>query len=179
MHLLGVLQGQAANIPAGAVYEDTVRALKSHYGDHQLAATYQAQLKARTQLTSKSLQDLAAATEQLTQRVLAGLPVDFIQREAAHEFIDGMRDWEVKQHLLMGGDRSLNEALNQDMKLEVKAAAGTPARLTMRQVTTVPVETLPPPADSHRDGQLVCWQCGNTGHLADCQQRPDKEVTNN
>jgi hypothetical protein len=35
--------------------------------------------------------------------------VDFIQREAAHAFVDGVRDREVKQHLLMGGDRSLNE----------------------------------------------------------------------
>jgi hypothetical protein len=63
--------------------------------------------------------------------------VDFIQREAAHAFINRVRDWEVKQHLLMDGDRLLKEALNQAKELE--AAAGTPARLTMRQVTIVPV----------------------------------------
>jgi hypothetical protein len=30
--------------------------------------------------------------------------VDFIQREAAHAFVDGLRDLEAKQHLLMGGE---------------------------------------------------------------------------
>jgi hypothetical protein len=36
----------------------------------------------------------------------------------------------VKQHLLMGGDRTLNEALNQALKLEAaKAAAWPTARL--------------------------------------------------
>jgi hypothetical protein len=39
--------------------------------------------------------------------------------EAAHTFIDRIRDRELMQHLLMGGDRLLNEAL----------AAGLPARL--------------------------------------------------
>jgi hypothetical protein len=47
--------------------------------------------------------------------------VEFIQKEAAHAFIDGIRDWELKLHHLMGSNRLLNKAL----KLEaVKAAAG-------------------------------------------------------
>jgi hypothetical protein len=41
--------------------------------------------------------------------------VGFIQRDAAHAFMDGVKDREVKEHLLMGGDRSLNEALNQPL----------------------------------------------------------------
>jgi len=36
----------------------------------------------------------------------------------------------MKQHLLMGGDWTLNDALNQALKLEAaKVAAGPPARL--------------------------------------------------
>jgi hypothetical protein len=42
MHLLTVLQGQAANIihsvPARAAYEDIIRAPRGHYTDHELAA---------------------------------------------------------------------------------------------------------------------------------------------
>jgi hypothetical protein len=49
------------------------------------------------------------------------LPVDFIQREATHAFINGVRDRELKQHILMGGNKSLNEAL----KLEAVEAAAT------------------------------------------------------
>jgi hypothetical protein len=56
--------------------------------------------------------------------------VDFIQREAIHAFINGVRGQKLKQHLLMGGDRSLNEALHQDLKLYVaKGAARPPERL--------------------------------------------------
>jgi hypothetical protein len=59
----------------------------------------------------------------LAHRALVGLPEGHIQTEAAHAFIDGIRDREVKQHLLMGGDRTLNEALNQAVKLEAAKAA--------------------------------------------------------
>jgi hypothetical protein len=72
-----------------------------------------------------------------------------MQTEATHAFVDGVRGQEVKQHLLMGGDRSLNEALNQALMLEAaKAAAGPPARL--RKVTRTPMGTRRP----------VCWHCG-------------------
>jgi hypothetical protein len=43
--------------------------------------------------------------EQLAHRALVELLVGYIQTEAAHAFINGIRDREVKQHLLMGGDR--------------------------------------------------------------------------
>jgi hypothetical protein len=44
------------------------------------------------------------------------LPEEFIQREAAYAFINGLMGWNMK-HLLMGSYRSLNEALNQALKL--------------------------------------------------------------
>jgi hypothetical protein len=116
-HLLSVLQGQVADVlhsvPAGASYEDIVGALQDRFGDHQLAAAYRSRLKARVQTGGETLQEFAAAVEQLAHRALVGLPLCHIQTEAAHAFINGIRDREVKQYLLMGGDRTLNEALNQ------------------------------------------------------------------
>jgi hypothetical protein len=115
-HLLAVLQGKAVNVlhtaPAGAIYEDIDGALMGRYGDHQLTAAYRVQLKVRTKLIFESLQEFAAAVKQLAHRALLGQPVDFIDREAVLAFADGVREREVKQHL-MGGYRSLNEALNQ------------------------------------------------------------------
>jgi hypothetical protein len=62
--------------------------------------------------------------------VLVRLPVVFIQEEAAHAFIDGVRGQELELHFLMGSDRLLNKALIQFLKLEmVNAAAGLQARL--------------------------------------------------
>jgi hypothetical protein len=69
----------------------------------------------------------------LAHRALVRLPVHFIQREAVHAFIDTVRDHELKKHILMGGNRSLNETFNQALKLEaVNAAATTPVKLTTR-----------------------------------------------
>jgi hypothetical protein len=146
-HLLSVLQGQPADVlhsvPAEATYEDIVGALRDRFGDHQLAAAYRSHLKARVQSGGETLQEFAAAVEQLAHRALVGLPEGHIQTEAAHAIIDGIRDREVKQHLLMGGDRTLNEALNQAVKLEAaKAAAWPTAR--MREVTGVPTTRAPP-----------------------------------
>jgi hypothetical protein len=127
-HLLSVLQGQAADVLhsvlAEASYEDIVGALRDRFGDHQLAAAYyRSHLKARVQTGGETLQEFAAAVEQFAHRALVGLPADHIQTEAAHAFIDGIRDREVKQHLLLGGACTLNEALNQALKIEAAKAA--------------------------------------------------------
>jgi hypothetical protein len=49
-----------------------------------------------------------------------------MQREAAYAFVDGVRDREMKQNLLIGGEKPLIEALNQALSLE---AAWPPVRL--------------------------------------------------
>lgn len=79
-----MLQGQAADIvhtvSAEATNEDNVGALRCHFGDHQLAAAYQSQLKARVQASGEMLQESAVAVMQLAHRGLVGFPVAFIQR---------------------------------------------------------------------------------------------------
>jgi hypothetical protein len=137
VHLLAVLQGQADDVlqcPSRSGKKDIIGALEGHYGDHQLAAAYRSQPKARIQLSGELLQELSAAVKQLAHQALVGLPVDSIQREAAHAFVDGVRDRELKQHLLMGGDRLLNQALKLDA---AKGAAGPPAKL--QEVTRTPL----------------------------------------
>jgi hypothetical protein len=78
-----------------------------------------------------------------------------------------------KKHLLMGGDRTLNQALNQALKLE--AAAWPTARL--REVTTVPTARPPTPPERRRSEQPVCWWCGQPDHFQKyCRQRPPEEM---
>jgi hypothetical protein len=153
-------------------YEDIVGALKDRFGDNQLVAAYRSQLKSRIEMSGETLQEFAAAVEQLSHWSLVGLSVGFIQTEATNAFIDGVRDRKAKLHLLMGGDRTLNEALNQALKLEAaKVAAGPLPRL--REVTRAPSGTTTPPPQRRREGRPVCWQCGTAVHLRrDCGQRP-------
>jgi hypothetical protein len=61
----------------------------------------------------------------------------------------------LKQHLLMGGDRTLNEALNQALKLEAAtAAAGPPAGLRELTGTSAGASQ---PSDCRRVGRPLCW----------------------
>jgi hypothetical protein len=62
--------------------------------------------------------------------------VNFIQREAAHAFVDGMRGRDVN-HLLIGGDRSFNGDLNQALNRKAAKAAAGPT-VMMREVTRAP-----------------------------------------
>jgi hypothetical protein len=84
-----------------------------------------------------------------------------------------LRDQEVKQHLLICGDRSLSEALNQAMKLEVvNAAASTPATLKTRQVTRVHVGMFlpcPHPSGAGMDN----WYIGSVGMLVTSAETVD------
>lgn len=137
------------------------------------------QLKARTRLIGESRQEFAATVEQLADRALVGEPADFmqwegahVQMEVAHAFVDRKRGREVKQHLT-GGDRPLNEALNQALKIKAaKAAAGPPTRL---QEVTSPHGTSAATSRARRYGGPVCWHYGNAGHLSrDCRKRTDE-----
>jgi hypothetical protein len=107
------------------------------------------------------LLEFAVAVEQLAHWAPVGLPQDFIQREAACSFVDGVKDWDVKQHLLSGGERSLNEALNQALKLETVKAAATPPT-PLKKLTAGPTKrTWSPATEPCRTGQPICWQCAD------------------
>jgi hypothetical protein len=63
-------------------------------------------------MRGESVLEFATAVQQLTHREFVGLPVSCIQTEATVALIDEVRDQEVKQQHLVGGDQVLNEALN-------------------------------------------------------------------
>ena len=114
-HLLSVLHCKSADIlqnePAKATHEDVVESLWDRFRDHQLAADKRTQLKARVQASVETLQEFAAAEDHLAHRAFVELIVAFVQTEAANCFIDGLRDRDVRQHHLIGGDRISNVAL--------------------------------------------------------------------
>jgi hypothetical protein len=126
--------------------------LKHSYGDHELLAAYQSQLKFESPLGGKSLQELTAAVAHLDHRVLAGLLNDVIQWQAAFIFIDGVKEWEVKQHLLMDSKRLMNKALNQNLEPKAtKVATGPPPTLQEVCMTWSPKTTV------IRDQELQEW----------------------
>ena len=63
------------------------------------------------------MQEFGAAVEQLAHRALVGPPVAFIQTDAPHSFVEGVRDRELKQYLLMGGDRTPKWGLKSGLEI--------------------------------------------------------------
>jgi hypothetical protein len=100
-------------IPRNAAYEETFLALEDRFRDQHFAAAFRSQLKTRTQRSGESLQEFATAIKQLALRVYPTLPEEHIRQEAGKVFADGVEDPDIKIQLLLGGKKTMHEALWQ------------------------------------------------------------------
>jgi hypothetical protein len=130
MYLIKALLGRAVDVLHGiltnATYEETLQALEDDFGDQHFAAVYRCQLTTRTQRAGESLQDFATAIEQLARRAYPTLSEDHIWREAGKAFAYGVGDPEIKIQLLLGGEKTVNEALRQALELQAIFVAARP-----------------------------------------------------
>jgi peptide subunit release factor 1 (eRF1) len=122
--LITALKGWAADvlhdILTNATYEEILQALEDRFRDQHFAAGFRSQLKTRTQRAGESLQEFAAAIEQLAHRAYLTLPEERIRREAGKAFADGVKDPDIKIQLLLGGEKTVNEALWQAVLLATR-----------------------------------------------------------
>jgi hypothetical protein len=167
-YLIAALQGRACDVlhgvPRGATYEETIEALEDRFGDQHLAAAYRSQLKTRTQKAGESLQEFATAIEQLFLRAYPGLPEDHVRKEAGKAFADGLEDTDIKIQLLLGGEKTVNEALRQALELQAVFLAARPQKTLWGKWS--------PPTRQGNYRQPVCWTCGKSGHLQEsCHYR--------
>jgi hypothetical protein len=164
-YLIIALQSQATNvlhsIPKGATYEETLKALDDCFGDQHIAAAYCSQLKARTRKARKSLQEVATAIEQLAHHGYPTLPEDHIRREAGKAFMDTVEDPDIKMPLLIGGQKTVTEALREPLELQVVLLAARPQKMSTKSFWG---------SQSHltrrwNTRQSGCWSCGEPGHF--------------
>jgi hypothetical protein len=114
-----------------------------------------------TQKAGKSLQDFATAIEQLAHRAYPTLPEANIRRGAGRAFADGVEDQDIKISLLIGGEKTVNEALRQALELEAVFLA---ARLHKTSTKTLWGNRSPP--NRRRDARKsACWNCREPGHF--------------
>jgi LPS sulfotransferase NodH len=89
----------------------------------------------------------------------------------AYECVDGVKDWEVKQYLLLGSKRLPSKALSQALL----AARGCKGSSWNTSEGTAHMRTWLHVTKHCRTGRPICQQSGDTGHLRrDCQYRFDK-----
>jgi hypothetical protein len=130
--LITALECRAADvlhgIPKGATYEEILQALEDCFGEDLFGAAYRSQLKVRMQKAGESLQDFATAIQQLAHRAYPALPEEHIRREAVKAFVDGIEDYGGKIRLLLGGEKTLSEALLQALELQAVLIAARSQR---------------------------------------------------
>jgi hypothetical protein len=93
------------------------------FRDQHLAVAYCNQLKTRTQGVRESLQEFTIAIKQFTLSLYPTLPEDHVRREAGKAFIDRVEDPDIKIKLLLGGQKTVTEALRQTLKLQAMLLA--------------------------------------------------------
>ena len=175
-HLFSVLQGQAADILhtvlTKGMCEDIVVAFRDSFGKQQLAASYRSQLNASVHKSGGRYRICRSSGAAGTPRPCRASSRLFSKR-AAHAYIDGIRDRELKQLLLKAGYRTINEALYQAMKMEAsRAAANSPAR---KQKLTYVLARASQLSDRRNERQPQCWQCGSAAHLRIDRWRGSRE----
>jgi hypothetical protein len=100
------------------------------------------------------LQEFTTAIEQLAHSTHPTLPKEQIRKEAGKVFTDRVEDFDIKIQLLLGGEKTVNEALRQALKIQALIPA---ARTFWRN----PLH----PTRRRDTRKLGCWSCGEPGHF--------------
>jgi hypothetical protein len=115
----------------------------------------------RIQRAGESLQDFSMAIEQLAHCTYPTLPEDYIRREAGKAFTHGVEDHGIKIALLIGGEKTVNEALRQALKLQAVLLAARPHKISTKTFWG----SRSPPIRQRDARQSACWSCGEPGHF--------------
>jgi hypothetical protein len=152
---------RAIRYPTNTIYEDTLQALEDRFGDQHFAAAYRCQLTTRTPKAGESLQDFAKATELLVHRAYPTLTVNHIGRAAAKAFVYGVEDTDVKIQLLLGGEKTVNEALRQALGLQAVLVAARPHKNNTKMYRG----SRSPPTRRRNSKQSGCCNYGEPCHF--------------
>jgi hypothetical protein len=142
-YLIRALKGRASDvlhtIPTSATYEETLQALKDRFEEQHFATAYRSQLKTRIHRAAESLQEFAMAIEQLVHRSYPTLPEDHIKREEGKAFTDGIEYPDIKMQLLLGGEKTVKEALRQALELQAVLQAARPSQNENQDILGEPI----------------------------------------
>jgi hypothetical protein len=144
---------RATGIPTNTTNEDTLQALEDRFRDQHFAAAYRCQLTTRIQKAGESQQDFAPAIELLAHPAYTTLPEDHIGREAGKAFAYGVQDPDIKIQLLLGGEKTVNEALRQALELQAVLVAARPHKNNTKIYRGNRSHPPPPPGEETRSNQ--------------------------
>jgi hypothetical protein len=109
----------------------------------------------------ESLQDFTTAIEMLARHAYPNLPAEYVAREAGKAFTYEIRDDNIKIQLLLGGEKTVNEALRQALELQAVLVAAR----SYENNTNIYLKHRSFPTQQRDTQQSRCWNCGEPGHF--------------
>ena len=162
-------------------FEKVVHHLELRYGDRHLTRLYDAQLMARSQKASESLQQFGADVVRLVRLANPEASPEMMEKLKIDRFIKGLRDGEARQALWLANHKLYTDVLAHALQYEAakKASLGLSRAREFRVFEGEEHQCLCSGAreqetTTRRSGRtgIRCWSCHNTGHLMrDCPRR--------
>ena len=165
-------------------YDLLVKHLELRYGQTHLEHVYHSQLKNRNQRANESLQEFEADVARLVRLAYPATPENVMERLAVQAFLDGLRDHEMRQALILARPNKLVDALARALEFE---AAKQSSRGTAR-VRSMDDSSIGGTIDEaalrrifkellSEKKQLRCWNCGKAGHIRSrCKEKTDHQA---
>ncbi|KAJ8966623.1 hypothetical protein NQ317_000622 [Molorchus minor] len=141
------------------------------YGQTNLEYLYHSQLKNRYQKPSETLREFQVDISRLVRLAYPATPEAVMERLAVQAFLDGLRDGETRQALILARPTNLVDALTRALEFEAaKQCAKGQARI--RQVEedsngdTMEATIRKFVKEALSEAKKVqCWKCGKVGHI--------------
>ncbi|KAG5896845.1 hypothetical protein JTB14_024184 [Gonioctena quinquepunctata] len=118
------LRGEATNILQTLTaqeqedYDQLIKHLELRYGHAHLEHVYHSQLKNRCQKAGESLQEFETDIARLVRLAYPAIPENVMERLAVQAFLDGLRDQETRQALILARPTHLVDALARALEFE-------------------------------------------------------------
>jgi hypothetical protein len=100
---------------------------------------------------------------QLAHRAYPALSEDCIRREVGKMLANGVEEPVIKFQLLLGGEKTVKEALRQALELQAMLLTARPQNASTRKFWG----SHSPPTRLRDQRQVACWSCGEVGHFYD------------
>ncbi|KAJ8979623.1 hypothetical protein NQ317_015190 [Molorchus minor] len=105
-----------------ADYEQLIKHLEMRYGQTNLEHVYHSQLKNRYQKPSETLKEFQVDISRLVRLAYPATPEAVMERLAVQAFLDGLRDGETRQALILARPTNLVDALTRALEFEAAKA---------------------------------------------------------
>src|SRR5436189_2564319 len=164
-------------------YDKIIKRLETRYGHAHMETVYYTQLKGCLQRADESLQDFESNVARLVRLAYPSAPDDFLECLAVRTFVDGLRNSDTQEKLVLSHPKTLAEALAHTLEFEA-AKQYSKCRVRVRAMKEDNQKVVEDRLEGFfkkmqealaQIGQPKCWNCGEAGHRRNCCKKLPKK----